>query len=73
MLAPDDQARVGLAWVANLVLASPGNVAKGSYLVATWLIEARSAAESAGLSPQWQQVVDALVVEGVTRLAPYSE
>ena len=73
MLAPEDQARVGLAWVANLVLASPGNVAKGSYLVATWLIETRSAVESAGLSPQWQQVVDALVVEGVTRLAPYSE
>ena len=73
MLAPDDQARVGLPWVANLVLASPGNGAKGSYLVATWLIETRSAAESAGLSPQWQQVVDALVVEGVTQLAPYSE
>ena len=72
MLAPENQASVGLPWVATLVLASPDNVAKGSYLVATWLIETRSAAESAGLSPQWQQVVDALVVEGVTRLAPYS-
>ena len=72
MLAPENQASVGLPWVATLALASPDNVAKGSYLVATWLIETRSAAESAGLSPQWQQVVDALVVEGVTRLAPYS-
>ena len=72
-LALEDQARVGLPWVAKLVLANPGNVAKGSYLVETWLIETRSAAESAGLSPQWQQIVDALVVEGVTRMAPYSE
>ena len=73
MLAPEEQVCVGLPWVAKLVLASSGNVGKGSYLVATWLIETRSAADSAGLSSQWQQIVDALVVEGVTRLAPYSE
>ena len=72
MLAPEKQVYVGLPWVAKLVLASPQNVGKGSYLVATWLIETRSPAESAGLFSQWQQVVDALVVEGVTRLAPYS-
>ena len=73
ILAPEDQARVGLPWVATLVLASPGHIAKGSQMLATWLIETRSAAAAADLSARWQQVVDALVVEGATRLAPYSE
>ena len=73
VLGLEDQARMGLPWVATLVLANPGNVAKGSFRLAEWLIETRSAAESAGLTSQWQQIVDALVVEGVTRLAPYSE
>ena len=72
-LAQEDQVCVGLPWVAKLLLASPSNVAKGNYLVETWLIETRNAAAKAGLSAQWQQVVDALVVEGATRLAPYSE
>lgn len=72
-LALEDQARVGLPWVAKLVLASPGNVSRGSFWLSEWLIETRSAAVSAGLSALWQQLVDALVVEGVTRLAPYSE
>ena len=73
VLAPEDQARVGLPWIAKLVLASPSNVATDSYLAATWLIEARSAATSASVLATWQQIVDALVVEGVVRLAPYSE
>ena len=68
-----DQARVGLPWVATLVLANPSHIAKGSFRLPEWLIETRSAADSAELSAQWQQVVDALVVEGVTQLAPYSE
>lgn len=72
-LALEDQARVGLPWVAKLVFASPGNVSRGSFWLSEWLIETRSAAVSAGLSALWQQIVDALVVEGVTRLAPYSE
>ena len=72
-LTLEDQACVGLPWVATLVLASPVDVAKGSFRLSEWLIETRSAAASTGLSGQWQQIVDALVVEGVTRLAPYSE
>ena len=67
------QFRVGLPWVSTLVLASPSQIAKGSFMLADWLIETRSAAASADLSALWQQVVDALVVEGFTRLAPYSE
>lgn len=72
-LGPENQARTGLPWVATLVLSSPDNISKGSYASTDWLIETRSAAANAGLSAQWQQVVDALVVEGVTRLARYSE
>ena len=69
----EKQVRVGLPWVSTLVLGNPENVAKRSFLSAAWLIEIRSAAASVGLSARWQQVVDALVVEGVARLAPYSE
>ena len=39
----------------------------------TWLIDMRSLVVDAGLLAKWQQVVDALVVKGVTQLAPYSE
>ena len=73
ILAAEDQARVGLPWVATLVLASPGHIAKGSFSLAEWLIETRSAATTTDLSARWQQVVDVLVVEGVTGLARYSE
>lgn len=72
-LAGDEQVRVGLPWVAAIVLADPGRVAGGSFLLSTWLIEIRAAAADVGLLPNWQRVVDALVVAGVSRLAPYSE
>ncbi len=69
----DDQVRHGLSWVAALVLADPDRVAGRSFMLSTWLIETRSAATDTGLLPDWQRVVDALVVAGVSRLAPYSE
>jgi hypothetical protein len=72
-LGPEDQARTGLPWVADLVLANPGRVANRTFGLSSWLIEIRSAAFDTGASPEWQRVVDALVVGGVTRLAPYSE
>ena len=71
-LDPQDQARVGIPWVATLVIPNPGHIARESFMLAEWLIEIRSALESTELSAQWQEVVDALVVEGVQRLAPYS-
>lgn len=73
LLAVEDRARVGLPWIMTLVLAGPDQVANGSFLVASWLIEIRSAASEVSLLSEWQRVVDALVVAGVTRLAPYSE
>jgi hypothetical protein len=56
-----------------LVLPNPDDVAHRSYLLSSWLIEIRSAAADAGLLNDWQRVVDALVVAGVSKLTPYSE
>lgn len=72
-LPAGDQARVGLPWIANLVLANPGRAANRTFLLSSWLVEVRQAASDAGLLSDWQRVVDALVVAGVSRLAPYSE
>ena len=69
----EEQARLGIPWIWQLVLANPSKVVNRSSILTTWLIEIRSAAGDANLLAQWQQVVDALVVEGVSRLAPYSD
>jgi hypothetical protein len=68
-----DQVRLGVPWVARLVLADIGRVANRTFLLSSWLIEVRQIASDAGLLSDWQRVVDALVVAGVSRLAPYSE
>lgn len=73
LLSRRDQVELGLPWIGSLALANPSRVVKGSFLLVDWLIETRSVVSDAALSAKWQQVVDALVVEGVTRLAPYSE
>ena len=73
VLPLDDQVRTGVPWLTALVLADADGVARGSFLLPTWLIETRACATDAGLLPHWQRVVDALVVAGVSRLAPYSE
>ncbi len=72
-LPTGEQARLGILWVRRAVLADPAVVVSRCYGVAPWLIEIRTAAETAGLSSEWQQIVDALVVAGDSRLAPYSE
>jgi hypothetical protein len=68
-----EQARVGVPWIARAALANPGAVASRCYSLTNWLIEIRTAADEAGLSSDWQRIVDALVVAGDSRLAPYSE
>lgn len=73
VLTPEDQVCTGLPWVEALVLADPGHTAGHTFMLPTWLIEIRSGAGDAGLLASWQKVVDALVVAGVTQLAPYSE
>jgi hypothetical protein len=72
-LAAAEQARIGVPWVARAVLAYPGAVADRCYSLTNWLVEIRTAADEAGMSGDWQRTVDALVVAGDTRLAPYSE
>lgn len=73
VLTREDEVAEGLPWIATLVFADPARVARRTNLLPNWLIEIRSAAATAGLSSTWQQVVDALVVEGETRLAPYAD
>jgi hypothetical protein len=48
-------------------------VANRTFVLSTWLIEIRQPASDTGLLSDWQCIVDALVVAGVARLAPYSE
>jgi hypothetical protein len=67
------QARVGIPWVAQLVLPDPLRIANRTYLLESWLTEIRAAAEETGSLANWQRIVDALVVAGASRLAPYSE
>ncbi|PBB08253.1 hypothetical protein CKW39_10660 [Kocuria sp. WRN011] len=72
-LPTTEQARIGVPWVARAVLTDPGAVANSTYTLTNWLIEIRTVAGEAGLLGDWQGTVDALVVAGDTRLAPYSE
>ena len=72
-LGSEDQVRLGLPWMAKLVVADPTRIARGAYTLTTWLIEMRSVAVDAELLATWQQIVDDLVVAGVMRLAPYSD
>lgn len=72
-LPSDEQARIGMPWVARAVLVDAGKIADRCYSLITWLTEIRTPADDAGLSSDWQRTVDALVVAGDTRLAPYSE
>jgi len=72
-LTAAEQARIGVPWVARAVLKDLGAVAGRCYSLTNWLVEIRTAADEAGLSSDWQRTVDALVVAGDARLAPYSE
>ena len=72
-LGPEEQVQFVLPWLAKLVLPNPARIASNTYVLTTWLIEVRGAAADSGLIDMWQQIVDALVVEGEMRLAPYSD
>ena len=68
-----EQARLGIPWVARAVLADSSAVASQCFSLTGWLVEVRAAAEATGVASDWQRTVDALVVAGDGRLAPYSE
>lgn len=72
VLEPVDQVQLGLNWLTTLV-AGDAERASQAVLLPTWLIETRSTAVDSGLLSKWQELVDILVVQGVSKLAPYSE
>ena len=73
VLTPVDQAHIGMPWVAKLVLVKPDRIARTSFTLTDWLIGVRPAADDAGHSATWRQIVDARVVAGDRRLAHYSD
>ena len=72
-MAPESQVRLALPWMERLVLANPEGVAQRAAALPAWLVDIRRTAAEAGLSSNWQAIVDALVVAGVRQLAPYSD
>ena len=72
-LSSKEKLHIGLPWITDLVLPDPNGIAAGSFMISTWLIEQRPDAAETDLLAVWQRIVDALVVAGVTRLAPYSD
>ena len=72
-LEPEEQVQVVLPWLAKLVLPDPDRIACNTYLLARWLMEMRGAAADSGFIDTWQLIVDALVVAGEMKLAPYSD
>ena len=68
------QVRVGLSWVASVVLPDPASVyGGGSFMLTKWLEETRPAALEEGLEDKWKDVVDAMIVAGDSQLTPYSD
>ena len=65
----DEQATRGLAWVADLCIQGDRVAVAQSWLSNEWLKEIRAAVEEHGTLPQWQALVDALVVAGNSDLA----
>jgi hypothetical protein len=67
-----DQATRGLTWLADLCIQGDRVTVHQSWSSNEWLIAIRAAAEEQGTLPQWQALVDALVVAGNSGLAPLS-
>ena len=72
-MGADDQIRLGLPWVSEVVRPDPVSIVNGAFRVADWLIEIRADAAGRGALGGWQEVVDALVVAGSIQLASYSD
>ncbi len=71
-LPPATQATVGLPWMSEIILPGPETIADRTFLLARWLIDLQQAAAETAMLGVWQQIVDALVVAGDSRLGPYS-
>jgi len=71
-LPESQQTTNGLTWVSELCIQEGRVTVTRSTASNEWLKEVRIIAEEHGRLPQWQALVDALVVAGNTELAPYS-
>jgi hypothetical protein len=71
-LTVQEQAIRGLAWVADLCIQNRRVTINRSTYSNDWLTAIRAAVEEHGTLPQWQALVDALVVAGNAGLAAYS-
>jgi antitoxin (DNA-binding transcriptional repressor) of toxin-antitoxin stability system len=69
----DRQVSDGLPWIEDLVSADPIAIAGRSYLLPEWLAETRSAARATPQGPNWQRIVDLLVVAGEERIAALTD
>lgn len=73
VLSIQKQVQIGIPWLAKLVIGHAEHIARGTMFLSGWLIKVRPIVIEADLLNTWQELVDALVVAGSTRLAPYSE
>ncbi|MGG7462815.1 hypothetical protein [Plantibacter sp. YIM 135347] len=69
----DRQVSDGLPWMEVLVRADPTAAAGRSYLLPEWLAATRSAARGTPQWPNWQRIVDLLVVAGEERIAALTD
>ncbi|AXH94726.1 ATP-binding protein [Micromonospora aurantiaca] len=68
----EEQATRGLAWVEDLCIQHDQVTVNQSWSSNEWLTAIRAEVEEHGTLPQWQALVDALVVAGNSGLAPFS-
>lgn len=67
-----DQVVRGLQWVHDMCVVDGKTEVTRSWGIAEWLIDIQPDAENLGHGDAWQRLVDALVVAGNEKLAPYS-
>ena len=72
VLEIDEQCRLGLPWIAKLVLADPSRIVRSTLRLNRWLIQIQPANDD-HLRLVWQEVIDALVVAGDSQLVSFSE
>jgi hypothetical protein len=70
-LSEEEQASVGLPWVAMVARGDLEAMVSGSRALPGWLNDSRAAAVRTDRLETWQQLVDSLVVAGETRLAAF--
>jgi len=72
-LPAERQARIGLAWMEQLVMANPAVIANRSFMLPNWLQRVEPHATSEPLRTAWHRIVDALTVAGDDRVAALAD